>query len=180
MDTDLMHKGLVVVGAGELLRLRHAKGRHLGVVRGSVWITQQDDPRDKVIGSGETHRFDRDGLAIVTPLGEGAKLVLEEGLTPRMEAEAGLALIDWDAFVDRMPEYERRARRLRADALRQLSAGLAKALRELWAAAHRRVALALAARRAARELRALNDHVLRDIGVRRDQIDCVAARACAG
>jgi uncharacterized protein YjiS (DUF1127 family) len=173
MDTDLMHKGLVELEPGELLRLREATGRHVGVVRGSVWITQDGDPADRVIGSGESFRFDRDGLAIVAPLGAGAKLVLEEGLAPQKAAEAELALIDWDGFLDRMPEYERRAHRLRADAMADLLLSLAGALKRGWGALRSTLASALAARRTAHELRGLSDHFLKDVGLRRDQIGCI-------
>ncbi len=109
METDVMRSGAFALEDGELLRLKGARGRHVGVVHGNVWVTQDGDPQDRVVSSGESFRFDRDGLAIVAPLGGGAKLVLEQGLAPHQAEEYELALIDWNAFLDRMPEHERRA-----------------------------------------------------------------------
>jgi uncharacterized protein YjiS (DUF1127 family) len=51
-----------------------------------------------------------------------------------------------------------------------LRRGIAAALRYVADA----VAAALEARRTARELHALDDHLLKDLGLRRDQVDCVA------
>lgn len=55
--------------------LRLARKDHLTVVDGrgasvrclfgSVWLTQDGDPRDIVLGAGEAFTFDRDGVAIV-------------------------------------------------------------------------------------------------------------------
>jgi len=47
-----------------------ARGTTLRVSRGRVWITQQDDSRDIVIGPGEAWTIDRDGLTIVEAQGE--------------------------------------------------------------------------------------------------------------
>ncbi len=49
-------------------RKRHA-ARHAGhdvrVTRGTVWITQEDDPQDIVLRAGDTWVVERDGLTIV-------------------------------------------------------------------------------------------------------------------
>ena len=82
MDTGMMLKGLLTINPGEILRLRDAAGRHLGVVHGTVWITQHGDRRDPVIESGASFRFERNGLSLVQPLGGPATVVLEAGLAP--------------------------------------------------------------------------------------------------
>jgi hypothetical protein len=107
----MRHKELLTINPGEVLRLRDAAGRHLGVMQGAVWITQHGDRRDPVLESGASFRFDRDGLSLVQPLGGPATVVLEAGLVP--ENETG---------------------------------------------------------RAAHALGGLSDHLLRDLGLRRDQI----------
>jgi len=111
MDTATRHERQLTMNPGEVLRLRDAAGRHLGVVQGAVWITQHGDRRDPVLESGASFRFDRDGLSLVQPLGGPATVVLEAGLVP--ENETG---------------------------------------------------------RAARALGGLSDHLLHDLGLRRDQI----------
>jgi len=135
--------GAVRLARGKPLRLQDPAGRHLSVLDGSVWVTQQGDPRDPVLVAGETFRFDRDGLALVTPLGGPAQVVLEDALRDAPARGLARPIIAWLAGLARAPGQ------------------------------------ALRTRRTARELQALSDYMLRDLGLRRDQIDCVAKRlAC--
>lgn len=43
-------------------------GQRIESRRGSVWITQDGDPRDVVIAAGESHALDRDGPVYVQAL----------------------------------------------------------------------------------------------------------------
>jgi uncharacterized protein YjiS (DUF1127 family) len=70
-------------------------------------------------------------------------------------------------------DYDRRARRLRAEELARLRAWIAGALKALWSRCARALSASLQSLRMAGELRGLSDAVLKDIGLRRDQIDCV-------
>lgn len=143
MQPGLEGIAVIRLARGRPLRLRHAAGRHLSVIQGSVWVTQQGDPRDPVLARGETFRFDRKGLALVTPLGGPAQVVLEEA--PR-------------------DPLARRVARSVIDQLGRFARLFGRALRR---------------RRTVRELQSLSDYMLRDLGLRRDQIDCVAKRlAC--
>jgi len=56
---------------------RIADGRGLGVTcfKGPVWITQNNDQRDIILGAGQSFRFDRKGPAIVFALKDAAILV---------------------------------------------------------------------------------------------------------
>ena len=62
------------------LRVRDAQGRHLSVLKGTVWITQDGDLRDIVLEAGADFVFDRPGLAVVQALGAGAVVAAEEGI----------------------------------------------------------------------------------------------------
>jgi uncharacterized protein YjiS (DUF1127 family) len=140
MKPGLEGIGVIGLTPGAPLRLQDAAGRHLSVVDGTVWVTQQGDPRDPVLAAGETFRFDRNGLALVTPLSGPAQVVLE-------------------GKADASP-----ARGFARAASARLACALARALRT---------------RRTVRELQSLSDYMLRDVGLRRDQIECVARRlAC--
>jgi uncharacterized protein YjiS (DUF1127 family) len=169
MDNRLLHEGSIGLKPGEVLRLRNAAGRHLAVLQGNAWVTQDGDARDSVVGCGESFRFDRDGLALVMPLGAETRLILEGGLAP----EGREAPEYFSAHGEDMAYFERRAQRLRAEAFARAGAWLAGALKALWGRYARAQSGALQSLRAAHELRALGDRGLKDIGLRRDQIDCV-------
>ena len=51
-----------------LLALEGAQGLEVRVHRGAIWLTQQDDRRDIVIGTGEAFRLDREGRAVIEAL----------------------------------------------------------------------------------------------------------------
>ena len=59
---------------GQSLRVQDGLGRRIVVLQGHVWITQDHDPRDVVLGMGEDFVIDRPGLAVVTPLDGPAKV----------------------------------------------------------------------------------------------------------
>lgn len=174
MDTGFRHEGLIGLNPGEILRLRNAAGRHIGVVRGAVWVTQHADPGDRVLGSGESFRFDRDGLALATPLGGAAKFVLEEGLAPERSVEPHEIGVARDPWSHHTPAFERAARRMRAEAIAKALAALGGGVKALWGRLSRTFSAARQERQTARELGALSDHILKDIGLRRDQIACAA------
>lgn len=64
-----------VLPASELLVVEHAYGRVVECRGGWVWITQENDARDVVLGAGQQFRFDRLGKAVVQSL-ERARVVL--------------------------------------------------------------------------------------------------------
>lgn len=135
MDRGTRQQGGLTVNPGEVLRLRDAAGRHLTVVQGAVWITQDGDPRDPVLESGASFRFDRNGLSLVMSLGGPAVLVLEEGLVPERQMRRTAEPDRQHPWrLARSELFQRRSRRMRAEALAGLS-----------------------------------EHLLRDIGLRRER-----------
>jgi hypothetical protein len=54
---------------GSVMRIENPRGKQVHVERGALWITQEGDTNDVVIESGQTFRFDRDGLALVSACG---------------------------------------------------------------------------------------------------------------
>ena len=59
---------LVGLSRHEVRSFTGRPGQRIESRRGSVWITQDGDPRDVVIVAGESHALDRDGLVYVQAL----------------------------------------------------------------------------------------------------------------
>jgi hypothetical protein len=51
--------------SGQILALDDARGTTLRVSRGLVWVTQEKELRDVVLGAGDTWVVERDGLTLV-------------------------------------------------------------------------------------------------------------------
>ena len=76
MNTDLK-LALTHLARGKLLQLRNGRGKGVAVFDGHVWVTQDSDPEDHVLGTGESFAFDRPGLAIVQALSDASLLVFD-------------------------------------------------------------------------------------------------------
>lgn len=50
---------------GKTLRIQDGRGALLYVREGEVWLTQEGDTKDYVLGAGESLRLERDGVALV-------------------------------------------------------------------------------------------------------------------
>jgi hypothetical protein len=57
------------------LRLADAEGWTVSVLSGELWITQDGDVRDIVVGRGQDHVLDRNGLALLSALGDTRFLI---------------------------------------------------------------------------------------------------------
>lgn len=154
MDLSI-ESAVVTLHPGRALRIRGAAGRRVSHVRGVIWVTQDGDPGDVVLENGTDLALARSGRAIVQALGAPALVAFEDGI----EIERPAARLD----------YEAEARRLRAEAIAALLGKLASALGSLWKQSGNWISAA----RTRYELRRLSDHQLRDIGLRRTEIDCI-------
>jgi hypothetical protein len=59
-----------VLNARDVLRLDNPRDLQVRVESGTLWITQQHDRRDVMLGAGETFRFDRKGVALLSACGQ--------------------------------------------------------------------------------------------------------------
>jgi hypothetical protein len=65
LQTDTL---LLDLERGRTLRLHDAAGARLKVETGELWVTQEGDPRDLVLGPGDVHAIDRAGLSVLQAL----------------------------------------------------------------------------------------------------------------
>jgi len=72
----------IALDRGALHRIRDGAGLTVLCLKGSLWLTQQDDHRDVVLGAGEAFTLDRPGLAVLFALSSAAVNIL----TPRGSA----------------------------------------------------------------------------------------------
>lgn len=75
MNTD-MKLPAITLPHGQLHRIDAGKGQLVQCLAGTVWLTQHNDPRDIVLEPGDEAIIERDGLSLVTALGDDAQFVL--------------------------------------------------------------------------------------------------------
>jgi len=57
-------RGPTVLPRGSLLLIEHGKGMQIELWDGELWITQEGDTRDYVIGPGSSFRLGREGIVL--------------------------------------------------------------------------------------------------------------------
>ena len=62
---------------GRIRRVHHPRGRRIECVTGSLWVTQDGNPRDIVLAPGESFTFDHRGDALISALDDASFLLLE-------------------------------------------------------------------------------------------------------
>jgi hypothetical protein len=67
----------IALQRGQFLRVVNGAGSTVTAHGGAVWITEQDNPRDVVLRSGQNMTLRRAGVALVEAF-EDASIVLEE------------------------------------------------------------------------------------------------------
>ncbi len=65
MMSPIARSATVTMNAGESLPFDDIEGTALAVVRGTLWITQENDTRDVVLRTGDVWMVEREGLTIV-------------------------------------------------------------------------------------------------------------------
>jgi hypothetical protein len=61
----------------QTLRLLDGAGSTVCAVEGSVWITEENEPRDIVLEQGGCYRLRHRGVAVVNALGAAAAVTLD-------------------------------------------------------------------------------------------------------
>ena len=71
-----LNAGAVKLAPNQTLRLRDSAGSTVCAVEGSVWITEENQPRDIVLEAGNCYRLRNAGLALINALGGVAAVSL--------------------------------------------------------------------------------------------------------
>jgi len=82
MNQDLI-QGARIIGKGKIRHVHGERGRRLECLSGTIWITQDGDLRDIVLGAGEAFDFDRRGDALVSAFADSRYLLLDSCETAR-------------------------------------------------------------------------------------------------
>lgn len=65
-----LDNGRLHLTGGQTLRLRDGIGSTVCCRSGTLWVTEENRPRDIVLGPGGCHRLSQRGVALVQALGE--------------------------------------------------------------------------------------------------------------
>jgi len=71
-----LRKGAVKLGPNQTLKVLDGAGSTVCAVQGSVWITEENDPKDIVLQCGGCYQLRQRGVAIVNSLGGEAAVSL--------------------------------------------------------------------------------------------------------
>lgn len=160
----MLHPAMVAIDRHEILRLRCVLGRYIRVVCGTVWLTQEKDRRDHILSHGENFQFDQGGLVLATPITNAAKVVLEGGRAPTY---GGVP----ECIGEDRKDIAGIARLNVSDAMAWGCAEVAGGCNFGWGRIGRDMLAAMRVIGTKHELRTMSDRMLKDIGLRRDQIE---------
>ena len=71
-----LRTGAVRLGPNQTLKVVDGQGSTVCALEGSVWITEENDPKDIVLAPGGCYRLRHPGIAIVNSLGGEAAVSL--------------------------------------------------------------------------------------------------------
>jgi hypothetical protein len=71
-----LRQGAVQLGPNQTLRVVDGAGSTVCAVEGSLWITEENQPRDIVLKAGACYRLRERGVALVNSLGGNAAVAL--------------------------------------------------------------------------------------------------------
>ena len=94
---------LIRLGAGEAVSLDDVRGATLRITRGTVWITQEQEPRDVVLRGGDTWIVERDGRTVVEAQADAHLRVVGRAVPPPADtAERSAHHGGWSEWLARV------------------------------------------------------------------------------
>ena len=92
MNIKFDHAG-VRLEADQLLKLQQCKGTRVECRSGALWITQDNDARDYILGPGQTLELEHGGDAVVFALMQSELMLTEPEPSPSPLDNLGVALL---------------------------------------------------------------------------------------
>jgi hypothetical protein len=84
----------VKLEADRFLKLQQGQGTRIECRSGSLWITQDHDARDYIVGPGEALELEHDGDAIIFALLQSELVLNEPAAAPTILDRLGKAIVD--------------------------------------------------------------------------------------
>ena len=75
MNTDL-NPAATRLAKGKLQRLQDSRGLRVLCLGGTLWLTQEGDPRDIILEAGDEFVIDHDGASFLSALADSSVLLL--------------------------------------------------------------------------------------------------------
>jgi len=97
-----MDNRILELAGGDRVELADARGTTLRVDHGTLWLTQEGDRRDIVLGAGDAWTIERKGLAIAQARGDTALRVTAGDVT---RATVRTRRDGWKALLDRVHAF---------------------------------------------------------------------------
>ena len=76
------HDAGIELRKGQVISVSDAKGLEIRVTRGTLWITQENDERDRVLVAGDHHFLGSTGLTVMSALNGAVMLVATQRQRP--------------------------------------------------------------------------------------------------
>jgi hypothetical protein len=83
----------LTLGQGDMLRITDGSGLMVQVAQGQVWLTQERDHRDIVLGPGDSFWLERTGLALIYALEPAALSVSAPRERERVEPRGTFGVV---------------------------------------------------------------------------------------
>lgn len=119
--TSTAERNAALLRRGSLMRIDAAAGDRVTCVRGMVWLTQENDPLDRILGAGETFCAERPGTVLVNALAHDA--TLEYSAHPARCSITLAAPYRGKSATTLAAEIGRLQSRIKPQALREMAAG---------------------------------------------------------
>jgi hypothetical protein len=99
------HGTIVELAARDVVTLPDLRSATLRVTRGTLWITQEDDPKDVVLRTGDNWVVERNGLTVVEAQDEAIFCIVGRHLETPVILRRGTARSAWARMRDAVAAF---------------------------------------------------------------------------